>query len=48
MYENMQQAQNAGAGPAPDMGNMGGGSADSGSSSDDSGPDVVDADYREV
>ena len=50
MYENMQQAQ-AGAqgGPAPDMGNMGGGAADSGSSaSDDAGPDVVDADYREV
>ncbi len=50
MYENMQQAQ-AGAqgGPAPDMGNMGGGAADSGASaSDDAGPDVVDADYREV
>ena len=50
MYENMQQAQ-AGAqgGPAPDMGSMGGGAADSGASaSDDAGPDVVDADYREV
>ena len=50
MYENMQQAQ-AGAqgGPAPDMGNMGGGAADNGASaSDDAGPDVVDADYREV
>ncbi|MCR5238094.1 MAG: Hsp70 family protein, partial [Lachnospiraceae bacterium] len=50
MYENMQQSQGAGPqpGPAPDMGNMGGGNSDSGSSSDDSGPDVVDADYREV
>ena len=50
MYENMQQAQGAGpqAGPAPDMGNMGGSSSDSSSSSDDAGPDVVDADYREV
>ncbi|MBQ9444347.1 MAG: molecular chaperone DnaK [Lachnospiraceae bacterium] len=51
MYENMQQAQaaGAGAGPAPDMGNAAGGSSDSGSASDgDGGPDVVDADYREV
>ena len=50
MYENMQQAQGAQGGPAPDMGNMGGGAAsDAGSSSsDDAGPDVVDADYREV
>ncbi|MBO5552306.1 MAG: molecular chaperone DnaK [Lachnospiraceae bacterium] len=51
MYENMQQAQQGGpqAGPAPDMGNMGGGADNSGSaSSDDGGPDVVDADYREV
>ena len=51
MYENMQKAQGAGpqAGPAPDMGNMGGGASDNGSSSsDDGGPDVVDADYREV
>nr|MCR5773965.1 molecular chaperone DnaK [Lachnospiraceae bacterium] len=52
MYENMQQAQGAGPqpGPAPD-GNMGGGSTGDGSgssSSDDGGPDVVDADYREV
>ena len=50
MYENMQQAQGGSqAGPAPDMGNMGGASDNSGSSSsDDAGPDVVDADYREV
>ncbi len=50
MYENMQHAQGAGpqSGPAPDMGNMGGGTSDSSSSSDDAGPDVVDADYREV
>ncbi|MCR5409609.1 MAG: molecular chaperone DnaK [Lachnospiraceae bacterium] len=51
MYENMQQAQaaGAGAGPAPDMGSAAGGSSDSGSASDgDGGPDVVDADYREV
>ena len=51
MYENMQQAQGAagpGAGPAPDMNNMGGGQTGGSSSSDDGGPDVVDADYREV
>ena len=51
MYENMQQAQGSagpGAGPAPDMGNMGGGQTGGSSSSDDGGPDVVDADYREV
>ncbi|MBQ8956623.1 MAG: molecular chaperone DnaK [Lachnospiraceae bacterium] len=50
MYENMQQAQGGPqAGPAPDMGNMGGSADNSGSSSsDDGGPDVVDADYREV
>ena len=51
MYENMQKAQGGPqAGPSPDMGNMGGGADASGSasSSDDAGPDVVDADYREV
>ena len=51
MYENMQKAQGGSqAGPSPDMGNMGGGADASGSasSSDDAGPDVVDADYREV
>ena len=41
MYENMQQAQQGTAGPAPDMG----GAAESGSAPQD---DVIDGDFREV
>ena len=41
MYENMQQAQQGAAGPAPDMG----GAAESGSAPQD---DVIDGDFREV
>ncbi len=48
MYENMQQAQGAGAGP--DMGNFTGAGPDmnAGSQADDAADDVVDGDYREV
>ncbi len=43
MYENAQAQQ---GGPAPDMGNMGQGAADTSSAGSDD--DVVDADYKEV
>ena len=45
MYENMQQAQGAGAGP--DMG-AGAGPDMSGASSSSSDDDVIDGDFREV
>jgi molecular chaperone DnaK len=49
MYENMQQAQAAGAqaGPEPQAGTASDADGSAGSSGD-AGPDVVDADYREV
>nr|MCR5776528.1 Hsp70 family protein [Lachnospiraceae bacterium] len=46
MYENMQQAGGAQAGP--DMSGAAGAAQDAGSADNGAGPDVVDGDYREV
>ncbi len=43
MYENMQQTQGG-----PDMGDMGGATADGSAAQSDAADDVVDGDYREV